>query len=148
MKYAKHGFLVLTLALAASFTVQRAAAQQAFTGKFTLASEAYWGPTLLPAGQYSIIANLDPTTSVHEVRVVGEGVRAAVLTGAVFNKPVSSHSKLQLQEINGVAVIRQLDAGLVGQSFRFSVSKNARGHAEQASAGSVTTVPVSTSGAY
>jgi len=148
MKYAKHGFLVLTLALAAGFTVPSASAQQAFTGKFTLPSEAYWGPTLLPAGQYSIIANLDPTTAVHEVRVMGEGVRATVLTGAVFTRPVSSHSMLELQDINGVAVIRQLDAGLVGQSFRFSVSKNARGHAEQASASAMTPVPVSTSGAY
>jgi hypothetical protein len=148
MKYAKHGFLVLTLALVAGFTAPRAAAQQAFTGSFTLTSEAYWGPTLLPAGQYSIIANLDPTSTIHVVRVLGEGVRASVLTGSVLAGPVSEHSKLQLQQINGVNVIRELDAGLVGQSFRFSVSKIARGHAEQASAASMTAVPVSTSGAY
>ena len=148
MKYAKHGFLVLTLAVVAGFSAPRAAAQQAFTGKFTLASEAYWGPTLLPAGQYSIIANLDPTTSVRAVRILGEGVQATVLSGAVLTGPASAHSKLQLQQINGVNVIRELDAGLVGQSFRFAVSKNARGHAEQASAGAMATVPVSTSGAY
>lgn len=148
MKYAKHGFLVLTLAVVAGFTVPRASAQQAFTGKFTLASEAYWGPTLLPAGQYSIIANLDPTTSVRAVSILGESVKATILSGAVLTGAVSAHSKLQLQQINGVNVIRELDAGLVGQSFRFAVSKNARGHAEQASAGSMTTLPVSTSGAY
>jgi len=148
MKYAKHGFLVLTLALVAGFTAPRAAAQQAFTGSFTLDSEAYWGPTLLPAGQYSLIANLDPTSAVHTVRITGESVRATVLSGSVLNGPVSAQSKLQLQQINGVNVIRELDAGLVGQSFRFSVSKNARGHAEQASATTTKTVPVSTSGAY
>lgn len=148
MKYAKHGFLVLTLALVAGFTAPRAAAQQAFTGSFTLASEAYWGPTLLPAGQYSIIANLDPTTTIHAVRVIGDGVRATILSGAVLTGNLSDHSKLQLEQINGVNVIRELDAGLVGRSFRFAVSKNARGHAEQASAAAVTTVPVSTSGAY
>jgi hypothetical protein len=147
MKYAKHGFLVLTLALVAGFTAPRAAAQQAFTGSFTLESEAYWGPTLLPAGQYSIIANLDPTSTIHLVRVLGEGVRASILTGAVLAEPVSAHSKLQLQQINGMNVIRELDAGLVGQSFRFSVSKNVRGH-EQTSTTAMTTVPVSTSGAY
>jgi hypothetical protein len=148
MKYAKHGFLVLTLALVAGFTAPRAAAQQAYTGTFTLASEAYWGPTLLPAGHYSIIANLDPTSAIHPVNIRGEGVRATVLSGAVMTGNVSTENKLQLQQINGVSVIRELDAGLVGQSFRFTVSKNARGHAEQASASSMTTVPVSTSGAY
>jgi len=147
MKYAKHGFLVLTLALVAGFTAPRAAAQQAFTGSFTLESEAYWGPTLLPAGQYSIIANLDPTSTIHLVRVLGEGVRASILTGTVLAEPVSAHSKLQLQQINGMNVIRELDAGLVGQTFRFSVSKNVRGH-EQASTAAMMTVPVSTSGAY
>jgi hypothetical protein len=148
MKYAKHGFLVLTLALVAGFTAPRAAAQQAFTGSFTLDSEAYWGPTLLPAGQYSIIASLDATSAIRVVSVKGEGVRASVLTGNVLAGRVSAQSKLQLQQINGVNVIRELDAGLVGQSFRFTVSKNARGHAEQASAASMKTVPVSTSGAY
>lgn len=148
MKYAKHGFLVLTLALVAGFTAPRAAAQQAYTGTFTLASEAYWGPTLLPAGQYSIIANLDPTSAVRAVNIKGDGVRATVLTSRGMTGNVSADNKLLLEQINGVNVIRELDAGLVGQTFRFSVSKNARGHAEQASSSAMTTVPVSTSGAY
>ena len=148
MKYAKHGFLVLTLALVAGFTVPRAAAQQAFTGNFTLDSEAYWGSTLLPPGQYSIIANIDALSAIHQVRIKGEGLQAAVLSGVVLAVPVSTQSKLQLQQINGVNVIRELDAGLVGQSLRFAVSRTARGHAEQASAASMKTVPVSTSSAY
>src|SRR5579864_663879 len=146
MKYAKYGFGVLTLALAMGLTTKPAAAQQAFTGHFTLETEAYWGAKLLPPGEYSILANLDPTSLIREVRVTGDGVRASVLTANTLGEPVSDHSKLRIEQINGVNVIRQLDAGLVGQSFRFGVSKNARVNAEQASVSSQKqlTVPVST----
>lgn len=149
MKYAKYAFVVLTIALVMSATTQPAAAQQAFTGHFTLPAEAYFGPTLLPAGDYSIQANLDKTTSVREVVVRGDSVRTSILTSTIMTEPVSSQSRLEIQTINGVNVIRQLDAGLVGQSFRFGVSKKARTDVERASLSSPTyvNVPVS-SGAF
>jgi len=146
MRYAKYGFIVLTLALVIGFSAPRAAAQEQFTGNFTLTTEAYWGGTLLPPGDYSIAVSLDKTM-VHEVRVKGEGIRASILTVPISTEPVSDRNKLELDAINGVYVIRQLDAGLVGQSYRFVVSKNARAHAEQVSAASHVTVPVAASSA-
>jgi len=148
MKYAKYGFLVLTLALVMGFNAQPAAAQQAFTGHFTLPAEAYWGATLLPPGEYSLIAKVDQTSTIHEVTVKGDGIRTSILTCNMLTKPVSNHSVLELEQINGVNVIRQLDAGLVGESFRFAVAKQARASAERASAAPVKSVPVQTSSAY
>lgn len=145
MKYAKYGFVVLTLALVMGFTTPRAAAQEQFTGNFTLTTEAYWGATLLPPGDYSIAVSLGKASSVHEVRVTGEGVRASILAGPVVDEKISDRNALELQQINGVYVIRQLDAGIAGESYRFLVAKNARAHAEQASTASRMTVPVSAS---
>lgn len=143
MKYAKYGFFVLTLALLLGFNAQPAAAQQAFTGHFSLPAEAYWGATLLPPGEYSLTANLNLTSTIHEVTVKSEDIRATILTCNMLAEPVSNHSALELEQINGVNVIRQLDAGIVGQSFRFSVAKQARASAERASATPVKSVPVS-----
>lgn len=147
MKYAKYGFVVLSAALIVGFTAQPAAAQQ-FTGNFTLATEAYWGSTLLQPGDYKIAVNTDVAHRVRQAVVTGEGLRRAILTGPTYKEPVSNQSQLELEQINGVYVIRQLDAGLVGQSFRFVVSKNARTHGEQTTASSTMHVPVVTNGAY
>jgi len=147
MNYAKYGLLVLTLAAVVGFTAPPAAAQAAFSGHFTLESEAYWGQVHLAPGEYTLLVNLDPTSLVRSVKITGEHVRTTILTGASMSAPASDRSKLELEQINGVNVIRQLDAGLVGQTFRFPVSKNALRNIEQASTSSpkTMTVPVSTS---
>lgn len=148
MKYAKYGLAVLTLALVMGFTTPRAAAQEQFNGKFTLTTEAYWGPTLLPPGDYAITVSADMTSGVRPVEVKSESMHASILTGPVNPEPVSEHNAIELEQINGVYVIRQLDAGIVGQSFRFAVSKNARAHAERTSTSAMLTVPVTTSGSH
>lgn len=146
MKYAKYGTMVLTLAMIVGFSTPRASAQELFKGTFSLATEAYWGPTLLPPGDYSITMSLDQTRLTREVRLLGEDVRASVLTDYGTPERVSDRSFLKLQEVNGVYVVRELDAGLVGRSFKFLVSKKARASAERPNAVSQLTVPVSTSG--
>jgi hypothetical protein len=145
MKYAKYGTMVLTLALIAGFGTPRAAAQDAFKGTFNLTTEAYWGPTLLPPGEYTITMSLYPT-GARAVSLVGEDVRASILTDWGIPEHVSHRSALKLQQVNGVYVIRELDAGLVGRSYKFLVSKKARASAEQTNTVSQLAIPVSTSG--
>jgi len=148
VKYAKYGTIVLMLALVISAGAPRAAAQNVFKGTFNLPTEAYWGPTLLQPGQYSIAMSLDQTQTVRIIRLTGDGVQASILTGTGIPEKVSEHSALRLESVNGVNVVRRLDAGLVGQSYGFAVAKNVRMKVERASAPSPMTVPVSTSGAY
>lgn len=146
MKYAKYGTMVLMLALVVGFGTPRAAAQELFKGTFNLTTEAYWGPTLLPPGEYAITMSLDQTLGIREVRLFGEDVRASILTDYGTPERVSERSTLQLQQVNGVYVVRELNAGIVGRSFKFQVSKKARAGAEQPNAVSQLAIPVSTSG--
>jgi hypothetical protein len=146
MKYAKYGTIVLALALVAGFSTRRAAAQELFKGTFNLTTEAYWGPTLLAPGQYSITMSVNQNQGARAISLVGEDVRASILTDWGNPERVSDRSALKLQQVNGVYVIRELDAGLVGRSYKFLVSKKARASAEQAGTMSHLTIPVSTSG--
>ncbi|HVP47133.1 MAG TPA: hypothetical protein VMT32_11140 [Bryobacteraceae bacterium] len=148
MKYAKYGMMVLMLALVIGAGAPPAAAQEAFKGTFNLSTEAYWGPNLLQPGQYSIWMSLDQTQFVRVIRLTGDGVRATILTGPGTPEDISKHSTLQLEQINGVNVVRHLDAGIIGKSYGFTVSKNVRMKVERASAPSQITVPIATGGAY
>ena len=149
MKYAKYGILVLTLALVMGFSAPSAEAQMAYSGTFTLATEAYWGPNLLQPGEYHIAMSLDPGHGTRSVQLTGQHVNTTLLTDWGVPEGVSQRNSLELQQINGVYVVRKLDAGLVGQSYRFLVSKNARQHAEgiTASAPGTVTVQISSGGA-
>lgn len=148
MKYAKYATMVLMLALIVGFSTPQAAAQQGFQGSFDLPTEAYLGPTLLPAGHYRITMNPDPTQNVRLVRVVSEDLQAFVLVGSGTPEDISEKNSLQLENRNGVYVVRHLQAGLVGRSYTFMVSKNARMTVQQASnASAPVAVPIATSGA-
>jgi len=148
VKYAKYGTMVLMLALLVGFSTPRATAQEAFTGTFTLQSEVYWGTTLLPPGTYTIAMGLDPSQTVRVLRITGDGIRAFLLTGPGTHEDVSAHSQLRLENLNGVYVVRHLDAGIVGQSYVFPVSKNVRMKVERASAPSQMSVPIAAGGSY
>ena len=145
MKYAKYAVVVLALALVMGITAAPAAAAEQYTGSFTLSADAYWGSKLLPAGDYKISVNLDKQPGVHQATVYSESLRSTIVAGPSMNEPAANQNSLQLEQINGVYVIRQLDAGLAGRSFRFIVAKNARAHAEQSSASAKLTVPVNAS---
>lgn len=149
MKYAKYGTIVLMLAFLVGFSTPRAMAQQeTFKGNFDLQTETYWGPTLLAPGHYTIIIGQDPTERVRLVRLQGEGVRAFILAGPATPEQTSDHSKLRIENINGVSVVRHLDDGIFGQSYVFPVSKNVRMKVERAKATAPTqmTVPVAAGG--
>lgn len=140
--------MVLMLAFVVAFSTPRATAQEAFQGTFNLQTEAYWGTTLLPPGSYSIAMGLDPTQRVRVIRLMGDGVRTFLLTGPGIPERISEHSALRLENLNGVYVVRHLDAGILGQSYVFPVSKNVHMKVERARAPSQVTVPVAAGGSY
>jgi len=148
MTYAKYGILVLTLVLVLGFSALSAEAQMAYTGTFNLTTEAYWGPNLLQPGEYHIVMSLDQSHGTRSIQLTGEGVRATLLTAWGIPQDVSKRNSLELQQINGVYIVRKLDAGLVGRSYRFLASKNALQHAERTTASTpvTVTVPISTGG--
>src|SRR5579871_251434 len=146
MKYAKYAVVVLALALVMGFTAAPAAAEERFTGSFTLTTDAYWGDKLLTPGDYRISVNLDHRPGSHMATITAEGFSSSIVTGASMEEPVSNSSSLLLEKVNGVFVIRQLDAGLARRSLRFVVSKNVRANGEQASPNVKLTMPVTASG--
>jgi hypothetical protein len=148
MRYAKYGAMVLMLAFVTGITTPRAAAQEAFRGTFHLTAETYWGKTLLPPGPYTVTMSLDPAQRIRMVRLEGDGLRAFFLTGPPTLDRISHRSTLRLENINGVYVVRHLDAGMLGQSYVFPVSKNVRIKGERASAPSQVAVPISAGGSY
>jgi hypothetical protein len=148
VKFAKYGTMVLMLAFLVGFSTPRATAQDAFQGTFNLTAEAYWGRTLLAPGHYTIYISLDPTQRVRLIRVTGEGIRTAILTGPATPDRISDRSALRLENINGVYVVRHLDDGVFGQSYVFPVYKNVRMNVQRASAPSQVTVPVAAGGSY
>ncbi|MFN7993991.1 MAG: hypothetical protein U0Q18_10335 [Bryobacteraceae bacterium] len=121
--------------------VSTASAATLFKGKFELPAPAYWGSKLLQPGNYTISMDTDsPRTSFIMVR--GEGITKALVSSPVSNVQESAHSRLVLENVNGNYVIRELDAGVLGKSFRFAVARQARGHAEAASNAMPLSVPV------
>jgi hypothetical protein len=147
VKYAKYGTMVLMLAFLVGFSTTPAAAQQAFKGNFDLAAETYWGSTLLAPGHYTINMSLDPTQQVHLVRLEGDDRRVFILTGSPTPDRVSDRNELRLENINGVYVVRHLDAGLLGRSYVFPVAKKVRMQVQRASTSSQTVVvPVAAGG--
>jgi hypothetical protein len=140
--------MVLMLAFLVGFSTPRATAQDAFQGSFNLTTEAYWGRTLLAPGHYTIYISLDPAQRARLIRVTGEGIRTAILTGPATPDRISVRSMLRLENINGVYVVRHLDDGVFGQSYVFPVYKNVRMNVQRASAPSQVTVPVAAGGSY
>jgi hypothetical protein len=148
VKYAKYGTMVLMLAFFVGFSTPQATAQQAYTGSFDLPAETYWGSTLLAPGHYTIRLNLDPAQQVRVIRLQGDDRRVFFLSGPPTPERVSERNELRLENINGVSVVRHLDAGLLGQSYVFPVAKNVRAQVHRASTSSQVVIPVSAGGSY
>jgi hypothetical protein len=139
-----HKHFILTLALAATVlgvTASRATAAEVFKGSFTLPVEAYWDSTLLQPGEYSI--SLDTGSGrAPLVHLRGENFQTMILTGSVTLEDTSERSRLTLEEVNGIYVVRELKAGAVGKDFRFGVSKAVRRQTDRASSGAPVNIQV------
>ena len=116
----------LTLALGTVFAVTATSARagSGTNGTFTLPEQAYWNDVLLPAGNYSI--SVESTISgVSTVCVRGEGVTATFIAPAGA-EPYAGRSDLLLDQTNGTYIVREFNAGVMGRSFHFGVSKALR----------------------
>jgi hypothetical protein len=132
-------------ALALGAGASRATADEVYKGTFTLSSPAYWGDTLLQPGEYTIMMHTDLTRTPF-VRLRGAGVNAVIMGIPVSSEPVSGRSSLMLGGFNGGYAVQKLDAGPLGRTFHFAVSKRVRNGTERAAAGTPVHVPVSAGG--
>ena len=132
------------IGLALGLTTMPANAQPILKGSFELPAAAYLGDTLLQPGQYTIwmsteVRNMAYVPAIH---VSGEGIRATFLALGRPDKE-SARNFLEVANVNGTYVIRAFDAGLIGESFTFGVTKNVNNKALRASAEPAIAVPVS-----
>jgi hypothetical protein len=147
MNVTKHLTTGLALAaLALGFTTMQANAETGLKGSFELPAAAYWGDTLLQPGQYTIRMSAEVSDLEHVplIRLSGEGVTKTFM--AVAQPADSGRSFLEIANIDGTYVVRAFDAGVIGKTFTFGVTKAVKNKALRASAQPVITVPV-TSGA-
>ena len=135
MNIRKHLITGLALGgLALGFTTVRASAEPVLRGTFELPTAAYWGDTLLQPGQYTIwmTAEVRNIAYVPVIHISGEGINATFLSVARPDK-ASGRNSLDIVNIDGTYVIRAFDAGTIGESFAFSVTKNVKSKALRAS---------------
>jgi len=145
MNLRKHFTIGLALiGLALGLTAAQAEILPVLRGTFELPAAAYLGNTLLQPGQYTIWTSTEPMDLSHVpvIHLSGEGINATFLSLA---KPEheSGRNYLSIENIDGTFVIRAFDAGSIGESFAFGLTRNVRNKALRASAEPAITVPVS-----
>jgi hypothetical protein len=135
--------LTLSLALFALLgcAAAQASADTILKGNFSLPEPAYLGSTLLQPGEYSFSVSKE-ASGINIVHVNGEVVLAIFTSGTLLGD-TAVRSELELTDVNGTYVIRELRAGSIGKSFGFGVSKAARQESLHASGPKDLTVPVS-----
>ena len=114
----------ILLAGALGLTTPAANAQQAYKGTFTLPYETYWGNTVLEPGTYTVsIEGGLITPSL--MRVHGSGGEATLFSGPADLTDIKP-SRVFLANVNGVYALKQFDAGAIGKSYQFAISKAAQ----------------------
>lgn len=145
MNVRKHLTIGLALVgLALGLTTVQAGAEPVLKGTFELPAAAYWGDTLLQPGPYTIWMSTEVRDLAHvpAIHLSGEGINATFLAIARPDKE-SGRNYLDIANIDGTYVIRAFDAGSIGESFAFGVTKNVKNKALRASAEPAIAVPVS-----
>jgi hypothetical protein len=124
MNLQKRFALSLATVALLGLTAAGAGASTIAKGTFTLPEQAYWNNTLLEPGEYtlSLERNLSGIEMLH---LQGENI-AATFVIPIGSEETAGHSCLKLDNFNGTYVIRELDASLIGRSYRFGVSKTVR----------------------
>jgi hypothetical protein len=145
MNLRKHFTITLAvIGLALGFTTVQANAQPVLKGTFELPTAAYFGDTLLQPGQYTIWMSTEARdiASVPTIHLSGEGVNTTFLAIARPDKE-SARNALVIADLDGTYVIRAFDAGMLGETFSFGVTKKVKSKALRASAEPAMSVPVS-----
>jgi len=131
------------IGLALGLTTAQANAQPLLRGTFELPAAAYWGDTLLQPGQYTITMSLEvrDVARVPAIYLSGEGMHATFLAIA---KPAKETGRnfLDVANIDGTYVIRAFDAGTIGESFAFGVTKSVKSKVMRASAEPSIALPI------
>ena len=138
--------LALTV-LALGFTARHANAEPVLKGSFELPAAVYWGDTLLQPGEYTIWMSTEvrDLSRVPLIHISGEGVSVNFLAIARPERETGRNVH-EIADINGTQVVRAFDAGLLGESFGFGVTKTVKGKALRASVDPSTTVEVPVAG--
>jgi len=150
MNVRKHLMIGLALVgLALGLTTVQANAEPVLRGTFELPAAAYWGDTLLQPGQYTIWMSTEMRDLAHvpAIHLSGEGINLTFLAIAKPDKE-SGRNYLDIANIDGTYVIRAFDAGSIGESFAFGVTKNVKNKALRASAEPAMAVPVSSGAGF
>ncbi len=135
MTIRKHFTIGLALiGLALSLTTARASAQPVLKGTFELPTAAYFGDTLLQPGQYTIWTSTEVRDLAHvpAIHLSGEGINKTFLAVA-RPEAETGRNYLDIANVDGTYVIRAFDAGAIGESFAFGVTKNVKNKALRAS---------------
>ena len=141
MNLHKRFALSLALVTLLGLTAVGASAETITKATFTLPAQAYWIDTLLQPGEYSLSVERG-ISGPNLIFLRGENL-AAIFLAPAGSEETSSHSYLKLDDVNGTYVVRELDAGPIGRTYRFGVSKAARNSTLRGAATQPITVPVS-----
>ncbi len=131
-------FVIALVGLAAT----GAAGQTIMRGTFSLSQQTYWGSYFLPAGAYTLVLTSE-INGMNTIYIRGKDLAVRMVAPTTAGE-TSQLTCLKADEINGTYIIRELDMGSAGRSFRFSMSKAARDTTLTGSVPQPVTVPVST----
>jgi hypothetical protein len=115
----KFGLMLFTFALTAALP---ASAQEAYKGTFDLPVALHWGAAVLPPGHYTMSME-GASFGSRRMRIVGEGKTTLVPLPPSESTALSERGRLALVKVGGEYAMRELDAGVIGQSFTFAVPK-------------------------
>ena len=107
---------VLLLGLLSSTAVPMAAHADSVTGRFTLTSEAHWGRTVLPPGEYTYSISAEDVMPIVIVRSVRGDIGAFVFPTSISDAHRGDMDKLVLEKTNVGMVVTSLyvkDKGVV-----------------------------------
>lgn len=142
MNLQKRFALSLALVTLLGLTAAGANAETVTKATFTLPAQAYWNDTLLQPGDYTLSLERG-SSGVGMIFLRGEDLAAIIMAPAGAEESFG-RSYLKLDDVHGTYVIRELDAGIIGRSYRFGVSKAVRNLTLRGAATQPLTVPVST----
>ena len=145
MNMRKHLTMTLTLtAMSLGLTTTQAMAQSVLKGSFELPRATYFGDTLLPAGQYKVWMSTDAKelATVSAFHLTGQGLEKTFLAIATSRRE-TKRDYLEIADLGGVYVVRAFDAGTLGKSFGFGVTKNVRMKALDTAARQPISIPLS-----
>lgn len=114
---------VLLLGLLSATVVPITAHADNITGRFTLTSEAHWGRTVLPPGEYTYSISAEDVMPMVIVRSVKGDIGAFVFPTSISDAHKGEMDKLVLEKSNGGMVVTSLYVKDRGVVLHYSIPK-------------------------